>query len=139
MIGQYGVKIIPATAYPKPGETRAPATVARILMKRGEEHTRLVLATLCETQNNAACYDETGFWSTSDMLLACQPIIEKDASKWLEFFDALPLGQLQAITARFSGTIPRRFALDGMIAERVERIFGKYAAQGDLFDDRREL
>lgn len=139
LLAEYGIRVVDKHRYPDVGETRAVATVERILKRRGLAHTRMMLATLAETANKGLSYDEAGFWSASDIVLLCAPLIERDATAWLDFFDRVPLGELQAVASRMRGVTPQRFALDGMIYERVERIFGKDANQLDLLDDRREL
>lgn len=136
LLTEYGIKVIEKHRYPDPGETRAVETVARILRRHGEAHLRLVLTTLAETANNRLCYDEVGFWAASDMVRACRCIIEKDASAWLALWDDMPVGPLQALAQDLAGIVPQRYALDGMLYERVARTFGKNAAQPDLFDDR---
>ncbi|MEF2073506.1 hypothetical protein [Consotaella aegiceratis] len=135
LLAEYGIQVIGKSRYPEPGQTRAPETVARIARKHGEEHVRLVLSTLAETANNGLCLDEVGFWTASDMIRACRPIIDRDATAWLELWDAMPIGPLQAMMQDLAGVVPQRFALDGAIYERVVRRFG--SDQLDLLDDRR--
>ena len=55
---EYGIKIVDAHRYPDIGETRAVATLDRILRNYGEGHFRLVMTTLAETSNNRAYLDE---------------------------------------------------------------------------------
>lgn len=134
---EYGVKIIDPRRYPEIGETRAVATMERILRNFGEAHFRLVMTTLAETANNKALLDEYGLWMTSDLVHACRGIIDQDATAWLELWDAIPLGRLQFIANDLSGITPQRHALSGMVYERVFRRFGPNANQLDLLDDRR--
>ena len=47
---EFGVKIIGAHLYPVPGETRAVATIRRIIDRCGEAHARLVLSTLTDRE-----------------------------------------------------------------------------------------
>ncbi|MDO9417014.1 hypothetical protein [Pararhizobium sp.] len=135
---EYGIRIVDARRYPEIGETRAVATMDRILKNFGEDHFRMVLTTLAETSNNKALLDEYGLWMASDMVMACRGIVEANTSDWLELWDALPLGQLQFIAQELSGICPQRHVLSGMVYERVFRRFGPNAAQTDLFDDRRQ-
>lgn len=97
----------------------------------------MVLTTLRETANNHALLDEVGLWSASDMVRACPDILEKHAGEWLELWDVMPVGPLQAIAQRLTGVVPVRYALNGMLYERIEGVFGPRATQPDLFDDRR--
>ncbi|PYE89608.1 hypothetical protein C7477_103116 [Phyllobacterium leguminum] len=136
---EYCIKIIDPRRYPEIGETRAVATMERILRNFGEDHFRLVMSTLAETANNKALLDEYGLWMASDLIHACRAIIDKDASAWLELWDAIPLGQLQYIAQDLSGITPQRHALSGMVFERIYRRFGPNADQLDLLDDRRVL
>lgn len=135
--GEFGVRIIDKQRYPEPGETRAVETLARIMRRHGEGHLRLVLTTLAETENNKGLLDEVLLWATSDLVRACGNIVETRAGDWLTCWDAMPVGELQFVTQELSGTIPQRYALAGMLYERIIRVFGPGAAQPDLFDDRR--
>jgi hypothetical protein len=136
---EFGIAIVPKHRYPEPGQTRAVATIDRIYRRYGEDHLRLVLTTLVETANNKILLDEVGLWMASDMVLKCRPIIEDRAAEWLELWDAIPAGELQFVCQELRGVISQRFALGGMIYERIYRRFGPYADQPDLFDDRRAL
>jgi len=64
-------------------------------------------------------------------------IIEHRAGDWLAMWDACPVGELQFIAQDLSGVIALRYAVGGMIYERVVRAFGPRSSQHDLFDDRR--
>ncbi|UPT53375.1 hypothetical protein [Synechococcus phage Ssp-JY39] len=132
---EYGIRIIPGHRYPEIGETRAVETLARILRRYGEGHLRHVLTTLAETANNKALLDEVGLWMASDMVRARGA--EKIDSDWLELWDRMPVGELQFVAQELSGVIPQRYALGGMVFERIYRRFGPDADQLDLLDDRR--
>ncbi|MGX9120310.1 hypothetical protein ACWTU6_27145 [Mesorhizobium sp. BHbsci] len=134
---EFGIKIVDRHRYPEPGETRAVETLARILRRHGEGHLRLMLSTLAETENNKGQLDEVLFWAASDMVRACPEIVERRAGDWLTMWDACPVGELQFIAQDLRGVVPLRFALDGMLYERVVKAFGPRAIQPDLFDDRR--
>lgn len=134
---EYGVRLIGKSRYPEPGETRAVGTMERILARYGEDHFRLVMTTLAETANNHACIDESSLWAASDMIRHWKITIEEDASAWLAVWDAMQLGEMQFLAHQLRGKVPARFALGGMIHERLVRVFGEKAGQGDLFDDRR--
>jgi hypothetical protein len=134
---EFGVTIVDARAYPDIRETRAVATMDRILRNRGLDHFRMVMMTLAETSNNQGSLDEYLFWAVSDLVEACKGIIEAEPTKWLEVFDAAPVGELQYIARDLCGITHQRHAIAGMIYERIVRVFGPNAAQGDLFDDRR--
>lgn len=98
---------------------------------------RLVLTTLRETANNHALLDEVALWSASDMVLACPEIINRQAGDWLAWWDTMPVGELQVIAQDLAGVVPVRYALDGMLYERIAGRFGKRFEEPDLFDDRR--
>lgn len=134
---EFGVRIIDRHRVPHPGETRAVVTIDRIWRRYGEEHTRLVLSTLAETGNNKILLDEAGLWMASDMVRKCRDLIEQNAGAWLEMWDVIPGGELQFVCQRLNGIVPQRYALGGMIYERIYRRFGPLADQPDLFDDRR--
>jgi len=136
---EYGIRIIDKHRYPEPGETRAVETLARIYRRHGEGHLRLVLSTLMEAGNHKLLLDEVGLWMVSDMVCACQALIEREAGAWLETWDHIPAGELQFMCQDLRGLIPQRFALGGMVYERLYRRFGPNADQLDLLDDRRRI
>lgn len=131
---EYGIVIVDGRAYPGIRETRAVVTMDRILSSKGEDHFRMVLSTVAETENNQGYIDKHLLWAVSDLVETYSLIVEEKTSEWLECFDAAPVGELQVVSKRLRH---QRFALVGMIAERVVRRFGPNAGQGDLFDDRR--
>ncbi len=134
---EFSIEIIDGHRYPEVGQTRAIETLSRICRRYGETHLRLVLSTLAETANNKVLLDEVGLWMASDMVRKSAPLIEARAGEWLELWDAMPVGQLQFVCQDLSGLIPQRYALGGMVYERIFRRFGRDADQFDLFDDRR--
>lgn len=134
---EFDIKIVGGHRYPEIGETRAPATIERILRRYGEAHARIVLSTLAETANNKACLDEGGLWAASDMARAWADTIEADVSAWLSAWDRMPVGQLQAENIDLRGIVPQRFALGGQLHERLYRLLSPARRQGELFDDRR--
>ncbi|MDX1240374.1 hypothetical protein GOL95_09965 [Sinorhizobium medicae] len=131
---EYGITIVDGRAYPGIRETRAVVTMDRILSAKGEDHFRMVLSTVAETENNQGYIDKHLLWCVSDLVSTCHAIIEDRPMEWLEMFDAAPVAELQYIAKRLPH---QRFALVGMLYERVIRKFGPNATQGDLFDDRR--
>lgn len=115
LCAEFDIKVVPKIRYPQPGETRAVATIARIIDKRGEEHTRLVLSALGETRGNNALIDEVTLWAVSDLFLACADIVEDDISTVLDLFDQLPFGPLIATVNELQGIVPQRPALAGVL------------------------
>lgn len=134
---EFGIKVVARNVYPKVGETRAIWTIQRIIERRGIEHARLALMTLAETSNNKAYLDESLLWAASDLVMAYQSIIERDASTWLSVWDHTPVGELQFTAADLRGVVKQRPALAGMICERIVRRFGPRFTEPDLFDERR--
>ena len=131
---EFGIRIVDARTYPGIRETRATATMDRILKNKGYEHFRMVMMTLGETENNQGQIDEFLLYAVSDLVETYRPLIEDDASKWLACFDKAPVGELQYIVRRQRR---QRYKLFGMIAERIYIAFGPRSVQPDLFDDRR--
>jgi hypothetical protein len=131
---EFGIKIVDARTYPGIRETRAIATMERILHAKGYEHFRLVMMTLGETENNQGQIDEFLLYAVSDLVEAYGELIEDDASRWLSCFDRAPIGELQYIVRHQRR---QRHKLFGMIAERIYIAFGPKSVQPDLFDDRR--
>jgi hypothetical protein len=134
---EFSIRIIDGRAYPETGETRAVGTMDRILKARGYDHFRMVMMTLGETENNQGSLDEYLFWAVSDLVKACEKVIETDPCKWLECFDAAPVGELQYIARDLSGITHQRHAIAGMLYERIVRAFGPHAVEALSSDERK--
>lgn len=136
---EFGIEIVPANVVPGPKQTRAVATLQRIIRRYGEEHGRFVVLTIAETGNNDCHIDETSLWSVSDIILAFRKnhpdMMASEPSRFLEFFDRVPVGMLQFWLLGLDGICNKRAALTGLIWERACRVFGE--RQMDLLDDRR--
>lgn len=130
---EYRIRIVDGRSYPGIRETRAISTLDRILTTKGEDHFRMVMSTVAETENNSGYLDKYLIWAVSDLVEAFGHLVERETSAWLEMFDEAPVGELQVIARRLKH---QRFALVGMLSERVAMKFGKRAIQPDLFDDR---
>lgn len=131
---EYGIRIVDGRSYPGIRETRAVVTLDRILASKGEDHFRYVLSTVAETENNQGYIDKHLLWAVSDLVEQYRHIVDAMPTEWLETFDRAPVGELQVVSKPLKH---QRFALVGMLAERVVRRFGPNAGQGDLFDERR--
>jgi hypothetical protein len=102
----------------------------------GEEHLRPVLSTLAETDNNKG--------QLGEVLVLCRvghgARLPRNPSAGAAGM-AVDVGCLPNWRAargpRPPGVLPLRFALGGMLYERIVRAFGPRAIQPDLFDDRR--
>ena len=122
---EVGLEAIEGTAYPRLGQTRAVNTIKALIDNFGEEHTRLVLMTLAETENNKACLDSACLWATSDLVRVFSEEIEKNASLWMELWDQTPVGYLQSISLDIKSYAKQRHVLCGMIYERLRRVYGE--------------
>lgn len=135
---EFGVTIVPKNVVPAVGQTRAVATLHRIIKRYGEDHGRFVVMVLADCANNRAALDETALWATSDIILAFKKnypdMMENDVSRFMEFFDRVPVGMLQYWCFGLDGITNKRAALVGLIWERACRVFGE--PQGELFDGR---
>lgn len=140
ILSEFGIEIIPANVVPHAGQTRAVATVSRIIRRYGADHARMVVMTLAETGNNKAKLNETSIWATSDVILAFRKnyphIMAGEISQFFAFYDRIPVGHLQHWVDGLDGITNKRAALVGVIWERVCRVFGD--PQLDLLDDRRK-
>ncbi|MCC2612639.1 DUF3102 domain-containing protein [Neorhizobium petrolearium] len=110
---EFGIEIIPGNEYPKPGQTRATASIDRIMQKHGEGHARLVLSTLSETKGNHGLITQTSLWAASDLILACSEWIETDLTSWFDAWDKIPMGFLMWHCNELSGISHQRHALAG--------------------------
>ncbi|MGN6779350.1 hypothetical protein [Rhizobium sp.] len=121
LCAEYRIRIVDGRSYPGIRETRAVFTMDKILRLKGEEHFRMVLSTVAETENNSAYLDKFLFWAVSDLVDTFQELVETRTSEWLVVFDGAPVGELQYIARRLKH---QRFALVGMLTERVVKHFG---------------
>jgi hypothetical protein len=135
---EFGVIVVPKNVVPAVGQTRAVATLHRIIKRYGQDHARFVVMVLADASNNRAALDETGIWATSDIILAFKKnypdMMENEVTRFLEFFDRVPVGMLQYWCFGLDGITNKRAALVGLIWERACRVFGN--SQGQLFDGR---
>lgn len=112
---EFDIEIVAANEAPKPGQTRALATMRRILEKHGEGHLRLVVSTLAETTGNQGLINEYSAWAVSDLIRANSEWVEHHAEEWFEAWDSVPLGFLMWHCQQLYGFITQRQALGGMV------------------------
>ncbi|MES0000001.1 hypothetical protein NKJ90_14410 [Mesorhizobium sp. M0051] len=112
---EFDVRIVSKSAYPPPGETRAVATIRRIIDRHGVEHAHLVMCILAEGQGNNALIDETSLTAISDLLRSCPDLVEQHTTALLEMFDLIPLGPMMALAHELRGIVHQGHALAGMI------------------------
>ncbi|MDR6759400.1 hypothetical protein J2Y48_004716 [Mycoplana sp. BE70] len=79
---EYGVTIVDGRSYPGIRETRAVVTLDRILAAKGEDHFRLVLSTVAETENNQGYIDNHLLLAVSDLVETYRAIVEP-RSLWM--------------------------------------------------------
>ncbi|MCO5058599.1 MAG: DUF3102 domain-containing protein [Rhizobiaceae bacterium] len=114
LCAEFEIRIVPKHRYPEPGETRAVATLDRILQKRGEGHLRFVLTTLAETKGAGGLLTEVTLWAVSDLVLACTQWVDDRPSDWLEAWDRMPFGDMIYTVEELSGVVSQRSALAGI-------------------------
>ncbi|PSJ57392.1 hypothetical protein [Pseudaminobacter soli (ex Li et al. 2025)] len=130
---EFSVRIISKSAYPEPGETRAVATIGRLIRNHGEEHARLVLTVLMDCKGNHALIDEMALKAVSTMVLACHDMIEEDASAFLDLFDKIPFGALMMLANELRGIVHQGHALAGMLylmSRRSATLTSREASRG---------
>lgn len=130
---EFSVRIISKSAYPEPGETRAVATIGRLIRNHGDAHARLVLTVLMECKGNHALIDEMALKAVSNIVLACKDMIEDDASAFLDLFDKIPFGHLMMLANELRGIVHQGHALSGMLylmARRSATLTGREASRG---------
>lgn len=115
LCAEFDIEIISGTSYPAHGQTRAVETINRLIEKYGEGHTRIVMATLAETQGNDGLIDKYALWAVSDLVFACSEWIESDMSGWLEAWDQIPMGVAMWECRHLSGFVRQRAGLAGML------------------------
>lgn len=132
LCGEFEIEIIPKSHYPLPGQTRAVASIGRLIRKRGDAHARLVLTILTECKGNHALIDEMALNAVSNLVLACSDMIEEDASGFLDLFDNIPFGPLMIMASELRGIVHQGHALAGMLylmARRSGSLTGQEASQ----------
>lgn len=115
LCAEFDIEIISGTSYPTPGQTRAVATIDRLIEKYGEGHARIVMSTLAETAGNEGLIDKYALWAVSDLVLACSEWIETDMSGWLEAWDQIPMGFAMWECRHLSGFVSQRAGLAGIL------------------------
>lgn len=135
---EFGVSIIGKSRYPEPGETRAVGTIRKGIEKSGMEDARIVFRTLLETENNRRSLESETIGATFDLLRACRKHYEADPEKWFQVWDACPVSGLQGVAHDLRKVVPLRYALAGLIYERIWRAYGPLSTQPDFFDERRK-
>lgn len=139
ILAEFDVKVLPPSGHIQPGSTKAVANLQKIVRKRGFDHARLIVLLWKETNLRMIPMDSPTLWAMSDTLLLVErnfpQVLASDTESLFKLVDGLPMGWLQAWARDTDGVIPRRFAIGGMIFERMKRIFGM--DQPDLLDDRR--
>lgn len=138
ILSEYGIEAMPPSAHLKPGQTKAVANLQKIVRARGYDHARFVIMLWAETNIRKTILDASTLWALSDVLKLVERhyprLVNEDVSTLFKFIDGLQIGWLQGWARDCEGVIPRRFAIGGMIFERIERIFN--LEQPDLLDDR---
>lgn len=112
---EFEIQIIPKSSYPLPGQTRAIASIGRLIRNHGGAHARLVLTVLTECKGNHALIDEMALNAVSNLVLACNDMIEEDASAFLDLFDRIPFGPLMVMASELRGIVHQGHALAGML------------------------
>lgn len=112
---EFDVRIVPKHILPMPGETRAPATIERILRKHGESHLRFVLSTIAETKGTGGLLTEVTLWAVSDLVRACPQWADERTSDWLEAWDRMPFGEMIVNIYELGGIVSQRAALAGAV------------------------
>lgn len=109
------------------------ASIARLIRNHGNAHARLVLTVLTECKGNNALIDEMGLNAISNLVLACNDMIEEDASAFLDLFDRIPFGPLMMLANELRGIVHQGHALAGMLyllARRSASLTSQEATRG---------
>lgn len=123
LCAEFDVTIIPGNAYPVPGQTRATATIRRLIDYHGIEHARLVLCVLSECRGNHALIDMVSLTAVSQLLLACPSLVEEETSALLDLFDKIPFGPYMVLANELRGSVPQANALAGMMYLHLRQAF----------------
>ncbi|WP_429820269.1 hypothetical protein [Ensifer sp. B1-9] len=112
---EFDIEIVAANVQPMPGQTRAVGTLERILMRYGEGHVRLVVATLAETAGNKGLINEYSAWAVSDLIRANAEWVENRTEEWFQAWEKIPVGFLMWHCMQLYGFVTQRQALAGML------------------------
>jgi hypothetical protein len=139
ILAEFGIEAVHPSSHLKPGQTKAVASLQKIVRKRGYDHARFVIMTWSQTMIKKAPMDAATMWAISDAVVLVEKnfphLLNNDVETWFRFIDALQIGWIQEWAKSSDGVIPRRFAIAAMIFERLQRLFG--IRQLDMLDDRR--
>lgn len=131
------IRVVPKSTVPKPGETRSVGTVQKIIRRHGEDHARLVLMLIMQSENNRAALCEASIGAVSDLVEEFRRIYpdkaENGISELFDFLDRTPIAQIRA--AYIGDCKDKRGRLCGMLQERMLLHFG--IPQLDWINDRR--
>jgi hypothetical protein len=141
ILKEFGVEVVSTSAHLRPGQTKAVASLQKIINARGYDHGRLIVMTWKETMLQRVIFDRPTMWAMSDVIMLVErnypDLLSNRVSDWFQFFDGLRLEWLQEWARDVEGILPRRYAVAGQVYERIKRVFG--IEQGDLLDDRRRI
>jgi hypothetical protein len=112
---EFEIEIIDPSRYPVVRQTRATATLERLLEQQGDGHLRLVLSTLVEAGPNGALLDSRTLMATSELVLIYSDWIEADPSSWFEAWDTLPVGEISWLLRGLRGVKPAHRVLLGAL------------------------
>lgn len=130
---EFGIEIIPGNKYPEPKQTRAVATLHRILTKYGEDHFRIVMNTATQTDNNKGCIVDSFLWCVSDLVLEFRHIWDSPKKgmmdRWFSVFDKAPIDKW---IWNFRSREKQRYLLQGML---INCIINEFKDQPELFEE----
>lgn len=139
ILAEFGITPVPPSAHTLPGQTKAVANLQKIVRARGYDHARFVIMLWKETNIRKTILDAPTMWALSDTVILVDRnfprLLNEDVEEFFKFIDRMQIGWLQNWARETEGVIPRRFAIGGMIYERIVRIFR--IEQADFLDDRR--
>lgn len=137
ILTELGVEIVAKNVAPRPGQTRSVGTVQKIIRRHGEDHARLVLMLIMQSENNRAALCEASIGAVSDLVEEFRRIYpdkaENGISELFDFLDRTPIAQIRA--AYIGDCKDKRGRLCGMMQERMLLHFG--IPQLDWINDRR--
>ncbi|MBO4227222.1 hypothetical protein [Bradyrhizobium neotropicale] len=126
LLAEFQIRVVPIAQRLQQRETHAEQTMRRILEARGEEHLRLILMAIVETnENNSTMLVAPVLWAISDLLLAHPSWF---GAGLLDTLDEIDLRQLYVGAQANKGAVPLRYGVGALLYERLRTKFQAVAS-----------
>ena len=134
ILAEFRVREIPVDGRDRePMETKASATLQKLLERHGEEHLRTVLTCIAETENNAMALTAPIVTAMSKVLLAQRGWWDRDPSAFLAVLDGIDLTRAHDDVRGNLKASPAAPAIATLIYRELAAVFAP--RERELFDN----